>query len=65
MAGQEFLVPSFRFESQSELGVIMKLDKGCALFFATKIDSKSGGVAPAKPGDGKYFDAWLQRVSGA
>jgi hypothetical protein len=35
----------------------MKLDKGCALFFATKIDSKlREGLALSKPGDKKYFD---------
>ncbi len=35
----------------------MKLDKGCSLFFATKIDSKlREGLALSKPGDKKYFD---------
>jgi hypothetical protein len=35
----------------------MKIDKGCALFFATKIDSKlREGLALSKPGDKKYFD---------
>jgi len=35
----------------------MKLDKGCGLFFATKIDSKlREGLALSKPGDKKYFD---------
>jgi hypothetical protein len=35
----------------------MKLDKACALFFATKIDSKlREGLALSKPGDKKYFD---------
>src|SRR5690606_21067777 len=35
----------------------MKLDKGCALFFGTKIDSKHReGHAPSTPGDKKYFD---------
>jgi hypothetical protein len=35
----------------------MKLDKSCALFFATKIDSKlREGLALSKPGDKKYFD---------
>ncbi len=35
----------------------MKLDKTCALFFATKIDSKlREGLALSKPGDKKYFD---------
>ena len=35
----------------------MKLDKGCALFFGTKIDSKlREGLALSKPGDKKYFD---------
>jgi hypothetical protein len=35
----------------------MKLDKGCALFFCTKIDSKlREGLALSKPGDKKYFD---------
>ena len=35
----------------------MKLDKGCALFFATKIDSKlREGLALSKPSDKKYFD---------
>lgn len=35
----------------------MKLDKGCSLFFGTKIDSKlREGLALSKPGDKKYFD---------
>jgi hypothetical protein len=35
----------------------MKLDKGCSLFFATKIHSKlREGLALSKPGDKKYFD---------
>lgn len=35
----------------------MRLDKSCALFFATKIDSKlREGLALSKPGDKKYFD---------
>jgi hypothetical protein len=35
----------------------MKLDKSCALFFCTKIDSKlREGLALSKPGDKKYFD---------
>lgn len=35
----------------------MKLDKTCALFFATKIDSKlREGLALSKVGDKKYFD---------
>ena len=35
----------------------MKLDKACALFFGTKIDSKlREGLALSKPGDKKYFD---------
>jgi hypothetical protein len=35
----------------------MKLDKGCSLIFATKIDSKlREGLALSKPGDKKYFD---------
>ena len=35
----------------------MKLDKTCALFFGTKIDSKlREGLALSKPGDKKYFD---------
>src|SRR5437764_14899348 len=35
----------------------MRLDKACALFFATKIDSKlREGLALSKPGDKKYFD---------
>lgn len=35
----------------------MKLDKGSALFFCTKIDSKlREGLALSKPGDKKYFD---------
>jgi hypothetical protein len=35
----------------------MKLDKSCALFFATRIDSKlREGLALSKPGDKKYFD---------
>jgi hypothetical protein len=35
----------------------VKLDKGSALFFATKIDSKlREGLALSKPGDKKYFD---------
>ena len=35
----------------------MKLDKGCALFFGTMIDSKlREGLALSKPGDKKYFD---------
>lgn len=35
----------------------MKLDKSCALFFATKIDSKlREGLALSKTGDKKYFD---------
>lgn len=35
----------------------MRLDKTCALFFATKIDSKlREGLALSKPGDKKYFD---------
>jgi len=35
----------------------MKLDKGCALFFGTKIDSKlREALSQAKQGDRKYFD---------
>ena len=35
----------------------MKLDKTCALFFGTKIDSKTReALAQSKPGDKKYFD---------
>ena len=35
----------------------MRLDKACALFFGTKIDSKlREGLALSKPGDKKYFD---------
>src|SRR6476619_3736127 len=35
----------------------MKLDKSCALFFCTKVDSKlREGLALSKPGDKKYFD---------
>ncbi len=35
----------------------MRLDKSCALFFATKIDSKlREGLALSKAGDKKYFD---------
>ena len=35
----------------------MKLDKSCALFFGTKVDSKlREGLALSKPGDKKYFD---------
>src|SRR5690348_14933971 len=35
----------------------MKLDKTCALFFGTKIDSKlREALSQAKPGDKKYFD---------
>jgi hypothetical protein len=35
----------------------MKLDKTCALFFATKIDSKlREALAQSKAGDKKYFD---------
>ncbi len=35
----------------------MKIDKSCALFFGTKIDSKlREGLALSKPGDKKYFD---------
>jgi len=35
----------------------MKLDKSCALFFGTKIDSKlREALAQCKPGDKKYFD---------
>jgi len=35
----------------------MRLDKSCALFFGTKIDSKlREGLALSKPGDKKYFD---------
>ena len=35
----------------------MRLDKTCALFFATKIDSKlREGLALSKLGDKKYFD---------
>lgn len=35
----------------------MRLDKSCALFFATKIDSKlREGLALSKTGDKKYFD---------
>ena len=35
----------------------MKLDKSCALFFGTKIDSNlREGLALSKPGDKKYFD---------
>ena len=35
----------------------MKLDKGCALFFGTKIDSKlREALSQCKPGDRKYFD---------
>jgi hypothetical protein len=39
----------------------MRLDKSCALFFATKIDSKlREGLALSKAGDKKYFDGILQ-----
>lgn len=35
----------------------MKLDKSCALFFATKIDSKlREALSQCKPGDRKYFE---------
>jgi hypothetical protein len=35
----------------------MKLDKTCALFFGTKIDSKMReALSQAKPSDKKYFD---------
>ena len=35
----------------------MKIDKGCTLFFCTKIDSKlREGLALSKAGDKKYFD---------
>ena len=35
----------------------MKLDKSCALFFGTKIDSKlREALSQCKPGDKKYFD---------
>ena len=35
----------------------MKLDKTCALFFGTKIDSKlREALSQCKPGDKKYFD---------
>ncbi|HVV85360.1 MAG TPA: hypothetical protein VHE35_19995 [Kofleriaceae bacterium] len=35
----------------------MKLDKTCALFFGTKIDSKlREALSQSKPGDKKYFD---------
>jgi hypothetical protein len=35
----------------------MKLDKSCALFFGTKIDSKlREALAQCKPGERKYFD---------
>jgi len=35
----------------------MKLDKACALFFATKIDSKlREALSQCKPGDRKYFE---------
>jgi hypothetical protein len=36
---------------------MMKLDKGTALFFATRIDSKlREALGQSKPGDRKYFD---------
>jgi hypothetical protein len=35
----------------------MKLDKACALFFGTKIDSKlREALSQCKPGDRKYFE---------
>ena len=35
----------------------MKLDKSCALFFGTKIDSKlREALSQSKPGDRKYFE---------
>lgn len=35
----------------------MKIDKSCALFFGTKIDSKlREALAQCKPGERKYFD---------
>ena len=35
----------------------MKLDKSCALFFGTKIDSKlREALSQCKPGEKKYFD---------
>jgi hypothetical protein len=35
----------------------MKLDKSCALFFGTKIDSKlREALSQCKPGDRKYFE---------
>ena len=35
----------------------MKIDKTCALFFATKIDSKlREALSQCKPGDRKYFE---------
>ncbi|MBA2342987.1 MAG: hypothetical protein H0V85_05960 [Thermoleophilaceae bacterium] len=35
----------------------MKLDKSCALFFGTKIDSKlREALSQCKPGERKYFD---------
>jgi hypothetical protein len=42
----------------------MKLDKSCALFFGTKIDSKlREGLALSKPGDKKYFDGSSEEFS--
>ena len=41
----------------------MKLDKSCALFFGTKIDSKlREGLALSKPGDKKYFDGSSEEI---
>ena len=40
-----------------ELARTMKLDKGTALFFGTKIDSKlREALSQCKPGDRKYFE---------
>ena len=47
----------------------MKLDKGCALFFGTRIDSKlREALSQCKPGDRKYFegesDEFLRVIEG-
>ena len=42
----------------AESPAIMKLDKTCALFFGTKIDSKlREALSQCKPGDRKYFES--------
>jgi hypothetical protein len=60
MAGQqplELLIKVRILVPEPVRGPNMKLDKGCSLFFATKIDSKlREGLALSKPGDKKYFD---------